>query len=279
VDELVLHEQRIKLVVFDLAGTIVDHGCFAPVTPFIEALRRNGVDVTVDQVRGPMGLGKEEHLRALLRMPEAAAQWRSAHGSDAGDDDVHRIFVDDFVPLQLASVTSASNLISGLLPCVAELRARGIKIATSTGYFAEAAELCWAAAREQGFEADCHVHPGQVRESRPAPWMVFRAMEALDVYPPSSVVKVGDTVPDIEEARNAGAWAVGVAATGSLVGLGEDELAALPPDERARRIDAAGQVLIRAGADYVVDSIRDLPNLVAEIEQRRHGTHSVGVTP
>ncbi|MBI5287356.1 MAG: phosphonoacetaldehyde hydrolase, partial [Chloroflexi bacterium] len=37
--------ERIRLVIFDWAGTTVDHGCFAPVAPFVEALRRSGVAI------------------------------------------------------------------------------------------------------------------------------------------------------------------------------------------------------------------------------------------
>ncbi len=37
----------LQLVVFDWAGTTVDHGCFAPVVPFQELFRARGVDLTV----------------------------------------------------------------------------------------------------------------------------------------------------------------------------------------------------------------------------------------
>ncbi len=59
----------IRLVVFDWAGTTVDHGSFAPVTPFVEALARHGVRVTTAEARGPMGLHKRDHLVALFRLP------------------------------------------------------------------------------------------------------------------------------------------------------------------------------------------------------------------
>jgi phosphonoacetaldehyde hydrolase len=258
----------IRLVVFDLAGTTVDHGCFAPVAPFIEALRRHDVRVTVDEVRAPMGLAKIDHLRTLLAAPAAAAQWRERHGADVTDADVERVYAEDFVPLQLDSVSECSTLITGVLECASALRQRGIKIGTTTGYFAAAAELCWSAARRQGFEADCSVHPEQVTAGRPAPWMIYRVMETLGVYPPSCVVKVGDTIPDVEEGLNAGAWSVGVAETGSDIGLSEHDLAALPPGERESRVAAVREKLIAAGAHYVIDSVREVSELVRTIEAR-----------
>jgi phosphonoacetaldehyde hydrolase len=82
------------------------------------------------------------------------------------------------------------------------------------------------------------------------------------------VVKIGDTVPDIEEGLNAGAWSVGVSETGSELGLSEAELTALPRDERDLRTSRVRAKLLAAGAHYVIDSVRDLPDLLPEIERR-----------
>jgi phosphonoacetaldehyde hydrolase len=99
----------------------------------------------------------------------------------------------------------------------------------------------------------------EVPQGRPAPWMIFRLMERLDVYPPHAVLKIGDTAPDIAEGRNAGVWTAGVTATGSEVGLSADDLAALSPAEREARLAAAAEKLF-AQAHFVIDSVADLPS-------------------
>jgi phosphonoacetaldehyde hydrolase len=256
----------IRLVVFDWAGTTVDHGCFAPVTPFREALRRHGVEVSIAEARAPMGLQKRDHLRAILRAPDVAARWRASHQRDWTEDDVSRVYEGDFVPLQLECVERSSELVPGLLETVASLRARGIKIGTSTGYFAEAAELAYAAAARQGYVPDYNVHPGMVSAGRPAPWMIFRNMEALGVYPPAAVLKIGDTIPDVEEGLAAGVWSVGVTRTGSDVGLTAEAFAALPAAEQQARLSAAAGTLRRAGAHAVIPSVQDLPDLIDHLE-------------
>jgi len=258
----------VRLVVFDWAGTTVDHGCFAPVAPFVEALAHFGVPITLAEARGPMGLGKRDHLRALMEMPRIAELWLQAQGRPWTESDLKRIYETDFMPRQLASVREHCRLIPGLLESVAWLRASGIKIGTTTGYFDEAAQLTYREAAAQGYVPDHNVSPGQVPAGRPAPWMIYRNMEALGVYPPAAVVKVGDTVPDIEEGLAAGVWSVGVARTGSDVGLTAEQLAALPAAERQARIDRARQKLVAAGAHAVIDSIADVPALVREIESR-----------
>lgn len=257
----------LKLVVFDWAGTTVDHGCFAPVAPFIEVFRAAGIELTVEEARGPMGLHKRDHIAALFQLPRVAEWWQSRHGHRPDEADIDRLFAD-FIPRQLAVVKANSQLIPGLLEAAAELRRRGAKLGGTTGYFREAAELCQEAAREQGYAPDANLCTEDVPQGRPAPWMIFRLMEQLNVYPPTAVVKIGDTEPDMGEGRNAGVWTVGVAASGSDVGLTVAELAALAPNERAARIEAAKKKLFAAGAHYVIDTVADLPALLPTLEDR-----------
>jgi beta-phosphoglucomutase-like phosphatase (HAD superfamily) len=79
-------------------------------------------------------------------------------------------------------------------------------------------------------------------------------------------VKVDDTAPGIGEGKAAGTWTVGIAMTGNAVGLSADELAELPPLERARLGGHAAAEL--CDADVVIDSIADLPRAVAAIDAR-----------
>lgn len=260
--------QGVGLVVFDWAGTTVDHGCFAPVQPFMETLRRFDVPITAAQAREPMGLEKIDHLRALLSMPEVAARWREVHGRDWTEADVETLYREHFVPLQLDCVRDCSDVLPGVLDCVETLRSRGIRIGTTTGYFPEAASVCYAAAAEQGYRPDVNVNGGDVPAGRPRPWMMYRIMEQVDVYPPHRVIKVGDTIPDIGEGRNAGAWTVGVTVTGSEVALTAAEWQALSPDEQTARRDAAAKTLRDAGAHYILDAAAEVPRLLDEINER-----------
>jgi phosphonoacetaldehyde hydrolase len=256
-----LSAPSVRLVVFDWAGTTVDHGCFGPVAAFVRVFARHGIEVSPAEARGPMGLHKRDHLREMLNAPGIADRWRRAHGRDWAEPDLERLY-QDFVPLQLEVIDEHSRLVPGLLDCVAELRRRGIKIGATTGYFREAAERVYRAAAAQGFAPDYCVCAEDVPEGRPAPWMIFRILEGLRVCPPSVVVKVGDTVPDIHEGLNAGTWSVGVTRTGSEVGCTEEELAALGAVERMARLTQARNKLLDAGAHAVLESLAELPALL-----------------
>ena len=172
------------------------------------------------------------------------------------------------MPLQLEVIGDHSRLVPGLLECLAELRRLGVGIGATTGYFRAAAEQVYQRASAQGFVPDHSVCAEDVAEGRPAPWMIYRVMEQLKVYPPAVVVKVGDTVPDIQEGLSAGTWSVGVTRTSSEVGCTEEELRALPPEERRVRLREARTKLLAAGAHAVLESLSELPELVTDFTER-----------
>lgn len=257
----------LKLVVFDWAGTTVDHGSVAPLAAFTRAFAAHGVEVSAAQARAPMGLHKEDHLRAMLRDPEVARRWRQVHGRDATEADVAGLY-RAFIPLQMEIIEEHSRLVPHTREAVEALRRQGIRVGATTGYFRAAAEKIYAAARTQGYAPDACVCAEDVPAGRPAPWMLFRVMEALGVYPPSAVVKVGDTIPDIAEGLAAGAWSVGVLRTGSEVGCTEDEWAALGTGEKAARLECARRKLLAAGAHAVIETLAELPAVIADISDR-----------
>ncbi|WP_295532082.1 phosphonoacetaldehyde hydrolase [Novosphingobium sp. Chol11] len=256
---------RIQTIVFDWAGTMVDFGCRAPVRALQEVLRRHGVAASEAEVRADMGKAKHAHIAALLAMPGLAAQWRARHGRAASGADIDRLH-DEVGPLMIAAAAECAALIPGALETVRWARARGIKIGSNTGYTRAMMEAIVPIAAAQGYVPDMIVCSGETAEGRPAPLMLWKIMAELGIWPANACVKVDDAPVGIAEARNAGTWAVGVAASGNGVGLDAAALAALPPAERGSRIGEARAALLDAGAHMVIDSVADLPAAIAEIE-------------
>jgi phosphonoacetaldehyde hydrolase len=258
---------RLKAVILDWAGTIVDYGSCAPAGVFVEVFARHGVPITMEQARAPMGSEKRAHIAAIAAMPEVADAWKRAHDRPCTDADIDTVYAE-FVPLQIESLPRFADLIPGTIEAVAEFRKRGLKIGTTTGYNAEMMRVLGPEAANRGFEPDCVVSSDMVAEGRPAPWMALKAAAIMRVYPISAIVKIGDTIPDIQEGLNGGMWTIAVAATGNELGLFEAEAAALPPGEREQRLARAREHLQAAGAHYVVDGIYDVPPLLDQIEAR-----------
>lgn len=257
----------LKAVVFDWAGTIVDFGSRAPMGAFVSVFQEFGVSISIDEARGPMGLPKWHHIAALLADPAIASRWAARHGARPGQAEADRIY-ELFVPLNARIVADYSDLIPGALETVAAVRARGLKVGSTTGYTREIMAALVPVAAANGYVPDNMVCAGDLPEGRPSPLMMYRTFLDLGVYPAASVVKVDDTEPGIAEGLAAGTWTVGVAVSGNAMGLSRAEVEALPELEFAERRSAARAKLLRAGAHVVIDSVAELLPVLDDVEGR-----------
>ncbi|RIK72347.1 MAG: phosphonoacetaldehyde hydrolase [Planctomycetota bacterium] len=257
----------LKAVIFDWAGTVVDYGSRAPVMAILRAFAALDVPVTLDEARGPMGMSKREHLEAMMAVPRIREAWQAVHGEAPGAPAIDRLY-HGFLATQAKLLLEHVDLIPGCLEMLAECRARGLKIGSSTGYTQELMEVLAPAIHQQGFKPDALVTASDVPHGRPAPWECLENARRLNVYPMQAIVKVDDTTVGIEAGLNAGMWTVGVAKTGNLIGLGQAEFDALDADERQSRLTAAREVLRSVGAHQVIDSVAELPGALDELDRR-----------
>ncbi len=258
-------QMQLQAVVFDWAGTMIDHGSQAPMGVFLRAFAEFDVEITVPEARGPMGMAKRDHIAAVLALPRVAAAWRAKHGRAPTEADIDAIY-EVFVPMNIAVVTDFATLIEGAAEVAGRLRARRLKIGSTTGYTREIMAPLLPLAKEQGYAPDNLVCAGDLAWGRPTPMMMYRTFLELGVWPAWRVVKVDDTEVGIEEGLNAGCWTVGVALTGNVFGANVAESAAMAEDAFQTMRDGAYAKLSAAGAHYVIDSVADLEPVLAEIE-------------
>jgi phosphonoacetaldehyde hydrolase len=256
---------KIQAAILDWAGTVVDHGSRAPMGAFVNAFAQFGVTISIADARGPMGMAKWDHIRAVGQTPSVAATWRARHGRDFTEGDVDAIF-QVFEPMNIATVRDHADIIPGTIGAMEALRARGIRIAGTTGYTRPIMDVLEPLAATAGYVPELTVCAGDLPAGRPTPLMMWYVMAKLGAWPAATVVKVDDAAPGIGEGKAAGTWTVGIALTGNAVGLAAEDLAALSPTERAKLRDNATAEL--RDADLVIDSIADLPQAIATLDAR-----------
>jgi phosphonoacetaldehyde hydrolase len=257
----------VKAVLLDWAGTTVDYGSFAPTEVFVRMFESHGIRITHEDARSGMGLMKRDHLLKILSIPAVASAWHADHGKDPTPTDIDNLF-KDFIHLQTAVLKEYARPIPGLVDVVDGLRARSIKIGSTTGYLRSMMDTLAPEAKKNGYEPDCIVCPDEVPAGRPYPWMCYQNAIQMGVYPMHAMVKVGDTLVDIEEGWNAGMWTVGVSLTGNLIGMTEEQVNALPPTERQKARERIESQFYEAGAHFVIEGIWDLLKILDEIESR-----------
>ncbi len=258
---------EIQAVIFDWAGTLVDFGSRAPMGAFVETFAEFGVELTVAEARKPMGMAKRPHIAALCAIPRVRAAWATRHGRAPDEADIDALY-EVFVPKNIAVAAAYADAIPGAAETLAALRARGVKIGSSTGYTREIMAKILPRAAAQGIAPDSLVCTGDTPDGRPSPLMFWQGLIELNVWPAWRAVKVDDTTVGVAEGINAGAWSVGVAVSGNVFGASLAETQALPPEEFARRREQAYSTLKEAGAHYVVDSVAELAPAIAAIDER-----------
>lgn len=262
-----MSQSPIQAVVFDWAGTMIDFGCRAPVLALQDVFAEAGVEITQAEARRDMGRAKRDHVRALLALPRIAKAWRARYGRASDETDVDRLH-DAVEPKMRAAAGDCSALIPGAAALVSDLRARGVKIGSTTGYTRPMMVDILPLATEQGYAPEVVVCAGETVEGRPSPLMMWKALVELGAWPARACVKVDDAVVGIAEGLEVGAWTVGLSASGNGVGLSREALASLPAGERAARVAVSAKTLAGAGAHYVVETVAELGSVLAEIEAR-----------
>lgn len=259
----------VKAVILDWSGTTADAYVVAPAVVFVEVFGRQGVEISMPEARGPMGLRKDLHIKALTEVPEIRERWRAVHGSEPGPEDVERMFAD-FVPLQLECLRQYTGLLPGVAEVTRRLQAGGIKIGSTTGFTRPMVDILEAEAAKQGYRPDASVAGDEViNGARPGPFMLYRNLDLLGVYPIESVVKVDDTVSGVGEALNGGCWGVGVARYSNYMDVDTPEQGErLSAEEIEPRLARTREILAKTGAHYVIDSIAEIEPVIEDINAR-----------
>jgi phosphonatase-like hydrolase len=204
----------LELVALDVAGTTVqEHG--AVYEALEEAVVAAGAPVAREDVHRWMGADKREALRELL-----------------GRDDVDAAHDDFKARLTAKYEARPPRPFPGVPEVLAQLRAAGTKVALTTGFDRGIAEALLGPLGWLDGTVDCLVCASDVAAGRPAPYMVFRAMELCGVVRTDRVATVGDTVLDLRAGTNAGAaLVVGVLSGGvDAAVLGAERHTHLLPD-------------------------------------------------
>jgi phosphonatase-like hydrolase len=193
----------VDLVVLDIAGTTVqEHG--AVYVALEGAVQAAGGSPSREDVARWMGADKHEAIAALLVCGQAG-------GARADEAAVSSVYRDFRVRLAQAYAEQPPAPMTGVPEALVLLRGRGVKIALTTGFTREVTEPLLDSLGWDTAVIDAVVTVDDVSAGRPAPFMIFRSMEATGVTDVFRVLVAGDTVRDLEAGVNAGAaFVVGV---------------------------------------------------------------------
>jgi phosphonatase-like hydrolase len=222
----------IELVVFDMVGTTIeDRG--QVIEAFRSSLHDHGIAVTDAELQPWRGASKRDVIRFYVQQREpgdgrpVAAQ-------------VEQVYAGFRRHLERSFLEAGTRALPGAEATFAWLRERDIRVALTTGFDRRLADVILRSVGWQEGAIDISLSSDQVRTGRPAPYMIFHAMEALGVMDVRRVLKVGDTAMDLLAGANAGVRGV----VGVLSG--------------SQGIDHLGRV----EHTHIIPSVAELPALI-----------------
>jgi phosphonoacetaldehyde hydrolase len=260
-------KNKIKMIIFDGAGTLFDDGCFAPINAFVKAFEKYGVFPTINEIREPMGIEKCAHITKMLESERLASLWLKKHGRCHTVEDIKDIYLE-FESVLFKTLPQYTDPIFGVVETIKQLRERGIAIGATTGYSKAMMDVIMPFAKEKGYLPDFIVCPENVGKGRPYPYMIWENLKQFGVINSREAVKIGDTVADISEGVNANCWSVGVVLGSSEMGLSCKEINTMSMVELNSRKKIVREKFYEAGADYVVEDITELLDVISDIERK-----------
>jgi len=202
----------IDLAVLDMTGTTIeDKG--QVLDSFTAALRENEIAVTPDELRQWRGASKREVLRFFIE------QQFGRDDLSANAKCLERTYACFRRLLEARFANEPPRPMNGVESALVKLRERGIKIALTTGFHRKVTDAILRAIGWQEGVIDASVSSDDVAQGRPAPFMIFRAMEATGIIDVCRVINVGDTALDMQAGTNAGVRGV----VGVLSGAHDEE--------------------------------------------------------
>ena len=219
----------LKLAIFDIAGTIIeDHG--EVIRAFSCALNKSRIPFTEAELKRWKGASKREVIRHFVGQLGANTDQTGLVES------TYLCFRTELESLYAQRITQ----VPGAAETFAWCRQHGLQIATTTGFYREVSDLILEKTGWRDVFA-ANISSSDVRQGRPAPYMIFRAMEATGVQDVKQVVNIGDTPLDLQSAHNAGVRGI----VGVLTGAHDQES------------------LQREPHTHIIASIAELPALIA----------------
>jgi phosphonatase-like hydrolase len=197
-----VNEPRIALVALDIAGTTVDEGGAVYVALRSAVEYHTGSPITDDELDRWKGAGKRQAIAGLLGRATATEI-----------DAVEAAFIGRLLDAY-RSVPPVP--LPGIVDAFAALRDHGVKVVLQTGYSCAVADpLLEQVGWRVGRDVDAVITSDQVLASRPAPYLIFHAMESVGVQNVSEVLVAGDTPNDLRAGTNAGVRFVAGVLTGA----------------------------------------------------------------
>ena len=256
----------IRACIFDLGGTIVDRYSLTPFLSLKKVFQKHNIYITNKRIFKDMGKDKKDHLIDILSDQSVIHQWINNFHRVPLKKDIDSLF-DDFNHIQTGYSEEMIDVLPETRECIDYLQFNYIQTGVTTGFNQENMDIIRDKLERRSIYLDSYVSSTCLNNpSRPYPYMIQKNMENLHIKDPKELIKIDDTVVGIHEGLRAKCWTVGVARWSINMNIHSIEDAyGFSIDDVQDKLMNSRIILEEAGADYVIDTLDELPQVIENI--------------
>jgi len=257
----------IKACIFDLGGTIVDRYSLTSLLSLRKLFINRGINLNNDLLLKGVGMNNQKHILNILNDKTILKKWFNRYKDYPDEYDV-KVLLDEFNREQCGYSETIIDILPETRECIDYLGFNYIKTGCTTRFDKENMKAIQNKLERNDIYLDSYVSS---EGNKPCPFMIQENMKRLGISNPKEVLKIDDSTLGIEEGKNAGCITVAVARWSihmNIMNISD----AYEFDERYPEIQDklkhSRNVLRDAGADYVIDTLDELPRVIESINYK-----------
>lgn len=259
----------LKLVIFDISGTLIDHGSLVTVNTFKKVFKKFKIHIKPELIIKDMGIDKNTHIKKILNEKQIISQLDKLKIKKST---IYRKMCDKFNRILIKEVKNKFDYIDGFDELINFLRNKKIKIALTTGYPRNILDYIIKRFKKKKFYPDYSVSASDVKRGRPHKDMVIKILKTLNIKK-ENAIKIDDSFSGILEGKNANVQTIGLTLTGINLPVTQNQKKKIPK-KKLNKIHNDISIKFRdIKTDYIFKDINDVKKFLKKINLKLFYAH------
>ena len=257
----------IKACIFDLGGTIVDRYSLTSLLSLKKLFINRGITLNNNLLLKGVGMNNQEHILNILNDKTILNKWLKRYNDYPDEYDV-KVLLNELKREQCSYSENIIDILPETRECIDYLGFNYIKTGCTAGFDKENMNVIQNKLERNDIYLDSYVSS---EGNKPNKFMIQENMKRLGISNPKEVIKIDDSTVGIEEGKNAGCITVAVARWSihmNIMRISDAyEFDETYPDIQDK-LKHSRNVLRESGADYVIDTLDELPRVIESINYK-----------
>jgi len=253
----------IKSCIFGLGGTIVDKYALTTFLSLRKVFETVEIHISQNLLSKNIELSANSRIISIISEKDILDRWLEKYDNYPDEYDI-RSLISLYHSIHTGYCKNLITILPETKKCIEYLREQDILIGCTTNYSRTNMNLIKQRLDNNNIIIDNYVSANI--NQKPYPYMIHKNMKDFMIYNPRNIIKISNSVSGIQEGNKAGCWNVGVARWSIHMNIyGISEAYSLPSQELQSNLDNSRNTLEKAGADFVINTLDELPTIIEHL--------------